>query len=407
MKTLYVCYFGLQEPLVQTQVLPYLRELSRDVAEVNLVTFEPKDSLTQQEAQKLRLSVRAEGIEWFSLPYHKRPSLLGTAYDIIAGAWFLVRFGRRKRIDVVHARSHVPMAMALLAQHLGASYRLIFDIRGLMAEEYGDAGIWAENSLPFRAVKRVERAGILRADQVVVLTQRFRNWLVANELKPMEQIEVIPCCVDLSRLENGNHENGRSHADRFEVIYAGSVTGLYLLEEMGRFFLEVQKRRPHAFLRVLTFSSPTDAGQVLRGIGLTPEDFWIGTVSPAEVPDYLRRAHLGLSFRKRSFSQIAASPTKIPEYLAAGLPVVCTDGVGDTEFLEQKGVGVVVRDLNQQSYSEAVERILLLLENPVVRECCIRTARAHFDLETVGAVGYANVYRRISETLASAQRSSA
>jgi len=29
MRTLYLCYFGLREPLVQTQVLPYLRQLSR------------------------------------------------------------------------------------------------------------------------------------------------------------------------------------------------------------------------------------------------------------------------------------------------------------------------------------------------------------------------------------------
>ena len=28
LRTLYVCYFGLREPLVQTQVLPYLRELA-------------------------------------------------------------------------------------------------------------------------------------------------------------------------------------------------------------------------------------------------------------------------------------------------------------------------------------------------------------------------------------------
>jgi len=28
-KTLYICYFGLREPLVQTQVLPYLREIGK------------------------------------------------------------------------------------------------------------------------------------------------------------------------------------------------------------------------------------------------------------------------------------------------------------------------------------------------------------------------------------------
>ena len=41
MKTLYLCYLGLREPLVQSQVLPYLREIRRGGVAVRLVTFEP------------------------------------------------------------------------------------------------------------------------------------------------------------------------------------------------------------------------------------------------------------------------------------------------------------------------------------------------------------------------------
>jgi len=40
-KTLYICYFGLREPLVQTQVLLYLREIMKDGVKVFLLTFEP------------------------------------------------------------------------------------------------------------------------------------------------------------------------------------------------------------------------------------------------------------------------------------------------------------------------------------------------------------------------------
>ena len=38
-RTLYLCYFGLREPLVQTQVLPYLRELVAGGVRVSLLTF--------------------------------------------------------------------------------------------------------------------------------------------------------------------------------------------------------------------------------------------------------------------------------------------------------------------------------------------------------------------------------
>ena len=42
LRALYICYFGLREPLVQTQVLPYLCELAGGGVEMSLLTFEPE-----------------------------------------------------------------------------------------------------------------------------------------------------------------------------------------------------------------------------------------------------------------------------------------------------------------------------------------------------------------------------
>jgi glycosyltransferase involved in cell wall biosynthesis len=400
MRTLYICYFGLREPLVQTQVLPYLRQLSGAGREVSLLTFEPdlKHAWSGEEIEEWRARLEADGIRWLRLPYHKRPSVPATLYDIAAGARLAARLVRREGVDVLHARAHVPMAMALLAQQW-TGCRLVFDIRGLMAEEYLDAGIWTEGSAPFRAVKRVERAGIRRADQLVVLTKRLRDWLVERGLKESQRIEVIPCCVDFSRFDEDQVKDAPPGAGRFEVVYAGSVTGLYMLEEMGRFFLALQAQRPGALLRILTTSSPDDAASVLRRSGLDDQDFWIGAVPPAEVPLYLRRAQLGISFRRRTFSQIAASPTKIPEYLAAGLPVVCNAGIGDMDdLLSSERVGVLVESFDEKSYQETSRRVLALSAEPGIRTRCAEVARRRFDLAKVGGRGYLNVYRRIEES---------
>lgn len=404
--TLYLCYFGLREPLVQTQVLPYLRQLAAAGIKVSLLTFEPKrrgegrdDELARAEKQ-----LAAEGIRWFHLTYHKRPSLPATLYDVLAGARFAARMIRREGVNVLHARSHVPMAMALMAQRM-ASCKLIFDIRGLMAEEYVDGGVWAENSQPFRAVKWVERAGLRRADEVVVLTNKMRDWLVERKLKNAAQIEVIPCCVDFARFE-GNVTNSSQTsveensaalaAERFEIVYAGSLAGLYLVEEMGRFFMAVKAQRPDAYLRILSVSSPERGAAELVRVGLDTEDFQIKAVSPAEVPAYLHRARLGISFRKATFAQIASSPTKIPEYLAAGLPVVCNARIGDMdELVTRERVGVVLRDFDEQAYATAAEQALALAEDGEVRARALRVAHKYFDLKTVGGRGYVNVYRRL------------
>ncbi len=395
-RTLYVCYFGLREPLVQTQVLPYLREIAATGVEVYLLTFEPQlrrewdtKALSDQQARLARA-----GIKWSALAYHKRPSLPATLYDIAAGAWTIARLVRRHRLDVVHARAHVPMAMALLAARV-TGCRLVFDIRGLMAEEYADAGVWAEKSLKFRATKMLERAGIRKADQVVVLTHAMREWLRESRLTSAENIEVIPCCVDFARYAETDVEAG-VEPDNFEVVYAGSVTCLYLLEEMAEFFSTLQQREPRAFLRILTRSPRDEATARLRRAGLSPENFWVGVVSPSEVPHYLWRARLGLSFRKSTFSQLAASPTKIPEYLAAGLPVVSNARIGDMDdLLKSERVGVVVNNFSREEFERAAERALQLAAESGVRERCLEVARRCFDVKTIGANGYANVYRRL------------
>jgi glycosyltransferase involved in cell wall biosynthesis len=414
LKTLYICYFGLREPLVQTQVLPYLRELARGGVVVSLLTFEPdmRGAWDERATNDARASLEAEGIDWVALPYHKSPSAPATLYDILAGAWKAARLVRGRGIDVLHARAHVPMAMALLARWL-APCRTIFDVRGLMAEEYADAGVWREGSKVYRGVKWLERAGLRRADQVVVLTERMRAWLSESGLARAEKVTVIPCCVGLSRFENDGAKSDESVAERnvideggaernesFEVVYAGAATGLYLLEEMARFFLAVRELRPRAFFRVLTRSDAGHVSEVLKRAGLSEEEFRVGAVEPSEVPIYLKRARLGLSFRKASFSQIAASPTKIPEYLAAGLPAVSNEGIGDTdELLERERVGVVVRGFTREDYALAAARAVSLAEDLRTRARCVEAARRHFDLVTVGGARYLSVYRRIASEL--------
>lgn len=430
LKTLYLCYFGLREPLVQTQVLPYLRELRRGGVEVHLLTFEPnrRESWPAEDERAWRERLANDGIRWHALAYHKSPSVVVTPYDVVHGAWTAARLARAHNIDVLHARGHLPMAMALLARRFYGRVRLLFDIRGLLAEEYEEAGVWKKDSPQYRAIQAVERAGLRRSAQLIVLTRRLRDLLVERGLARAEQIEVVPCCVDFARFEATRDADGARVVDgtdggrafdemdapnrvsvagddavRFEVVTAGSVTGLYLLEEMGRFFLALKRHRPDAFLRILTTSSAGDATATLERVGLARADFWVGAARPAEVPAFLRRARLGLSFRKATFSQIAASPTKIPEYLAAGLPAVCNAGIGDTDdILTRERVGVIVRDFDEATLDEAARAALALASEPGIGERAVETAYRYFDLARVGGVGYRNAYRRLAEQCADA-----
>jgi len=389
--SLYICYFGLREPLVQTQVVPYLREIAAQGFRPHLLTFDPAGTLSRPDRERERRALSESGIEWHSLTYHKRFSALATAYDIMRGAVFIRGLVRRRRIALLHARAHIPLAMALMTGRSG-DVPLIFDIRGLMAEEYVDAGIWRERSIPFRVIKWIERVGLRRAGEIVVLTEKFKNYLVDNRLRDPASVTVIPCCVDPSRANGAVVEKSES----FELIYAGSVTGLYMLKEMGQLFMVLKEKRSDAFFRILTAGDPEYVRRVFSEIGLPEDSFSVQKSPPGEVFKWIARSRAAISFRKPTFSQIAASPTKIGEYLACGVPVIVNSGIGDTDDqLREDGTGVAVDRFGSEEYERAAGDILELVDKEGIEETCGRAAKQRFDLRDVGGARYAALYRKL------------
>jgi glycosyltransferase involved in cell wall biosynthesis len=405
MRTLYLCYFGLRECLVQTQVLPYLRALQKDGVAVFLLTFEP-DPLRHGpagEAERWSARLAEEGIHWRALPYHKRPSLPATVFDIAVGGCVAARMARRHRIDVFHARAHVAAAMGLVARSLCGG-RLLFDIRGFVPDEYVDAGAWSKNSLSYRLLKRAERGLLAAADGFVVLTEAAREILFpgcSDTDAAGRPIEVIPCCVDAVRFRSDLRAREQLRHDlgfegRRVLIYVGALGGWYLTEEIAAFLAAAREQDPSTFCVVLTQSEPELLQSLLRQAGVPEGECMIRRAAPEEVPAYLRAADLGFSFIKPCYSKLSSSPTKIPEYLASGLPVICNAGIGDTDrVIERDGVGVIVREWDRDAYLAALDEADRLRKDPDVAARCRESAHRRFDLETVGGARYRRLYRRL------------
>ncbi len=403
MHTLYLCYFGLREPLVQTQVLPYLRQIRQGGVAVSLLTFEPRcrRMWTPDEVIDWRTRLHADGIRWFSLPYHKRPSLPATLYDIVMGARAASRLVRRDHIDVLHARGHTAAAMGVLTKrHSGG--RLLFDIRGFMPEEYADSGLWPPGGRLYRGAKKIERQLFAAADGFVVLTEKARGILfpgcrAADGVG--RPLEVIPCCVDLQRFRTAalpskqvmRQELGLT--GRRVLVYVGSLGGWYLTDDMAALLAVAHRQDGLTFSMILTQSPARLITEPLRKFGVAPRDYLVRQVAPNEIPRYLHAADLALSFIKPCDSKMASSPTKIAEYLASGLPVLTNTGVGDLDaILTTHGAGVLVRDFGQAAYRQALLAAQKLLQEAGVQDRCRALAQRHFDLETVGGLRYRRLY---------------
>jgi glycosyltransferase involved in cell wall biosynthesis len=403
-RTLYLCYFGVEQPLVQTQVLPYLRELRKGGVEPYLLTFEPAwGKWTPAAKEEWRRKLAADGIEWSALPYHKRPTAPATLFDIAAGAWTAARLVRRHRIHVLHARAHVPAAMGALAKRLTGA-RWLFDLRGLVPDEYVDAGLWQEGGRLHRLAKTAERRLLKDADGIVVLTQRVREELfpARNGVEPARPLEVIPCCADLTRFIDAREterEQVRGElglADRKVLVYLGALGGYYLTDELAEFLAAAHRQDPRTFAMVLTQSDSRAIEAALDRLGMGGSDRLVRKVPAGEVPRYLAAADAALAFYKPSYSKIATSPTKLAEYLASGLPVVFNSGIGDVDaVVAEDRVGVILREFSPEAYVRALRDLEALTGDPDVRRRCQESARRRFDLESTGGEAYRRLYSRL------------
>jgi glycosyltransferase involved in cell wall biosynthesis len=401
-RALYLCYFGLREPLVQTQVLPYLRELAAAGFGMSLLTFEPQMKLRwdSHSIDEWRRRLRADGIEWHMLPYHSRPSIPAKAYDILAGAWRAAAIARREKIALFHGRSHAATAMGAIAKWLTGG-RLIFDIRGFLAEEYADSGNWRGGGLLFRLTKAAERWLYRVSDGFVVVTERAKESLALEG-----PVEVIPCCVDLARFARGadvscalRELSGRDVrsplglTDRLVFVYAGALGGYYLIEEMAGLLDEARKRDPRTYALVLTQSSPSAMIDALNRRGFTSGDYRVMQAAPDEIPKYLSEADVALLLVRPSDARRSMSPTKFAEYLAAGLPVIATAGTGDLDTHIAEGrTGVLLRSLDSVAFREALRAIEELRRDPELAARCRAEAAARYDLHDVGGARYRRLY---------------
>ncbi len=395
MKVLYLSYDGMLEPLGQSQVLAYQERLAAN-ASLHLLSFEkPEDS----ENQKLRASVeqriKAAGIHWHPRRYHKRPSALATAYDIlvgiVTGLWLILRHG----IRIVHARSYVSAVIALVLKHL-TGVRFIFDMRGFWADERVDGGLWPRDGRMFRVAKWFERRFLLAADHVVSLTHAaVREMEKFPYLKDaMPPVTVIPTCADLSRFRI----QAKPESDHgFVLGYVGSAGTWYQFDAVVACFNALLKQRPQARFLIINRNEHDYIKELLAAGGVPLDKVEIRAASHAEVPMQMARMDAGVFFYKPSFSRTACAPTKLGEFLGCGIPCLANHGVGDmAEILEGEQVGVALHQFDEFLMDGAVDKLLQLTQAPGINAHCRYIALQYFSLED-GVGSYKNIYEKLSD----------
>ena len=386
---LYIASASISDPLIVSQVVRYLEQMQHSLRSCHLITFERDDAIDFAKASE---ELFAAGIRWYPIKAWKRLRSIGFWFDRSSALACARRIVAREAVDIVHCRSF--LAGTLGRKFRSDSVRFLYDMRGLWSLEKREKGT-IRNPWLFKVAHGLEQKLFRDADHIVSLTYAGKRHLV--EAGVSVPIDVIPTCVDLERFKR-QHEDVEgsgsvaSSAKSLNVVSAGTLGVGYLAGEMFRFAAMLKSTWPDASFRILTGSNREKVVSAAENAGLSARCLNIAKVAPEAVSRELSVADVGLCFVKPTAAKVASCPTKLGEYLACGLPVVATDGVGDvSDILQDNRVGVVVRHDDESSWQTAVEQLAKLLQDPELGQRCRRVAEQDFGLAD-GADNYLRIY---------------
>jgi glycosyltransferase involved in cell wall biosynthesis len=390
--TLYVTRNGLLEPLGQSQVLAYLRGLSKRY-QITLISYE-KDGDRSDPARFAAMRAECDrlGIRWLPQRFLHRPRVLAPAMSMLRMVWLVWREVRRGRTHLIHARSYIPAAVAMTVSRL-TGVPFIFDMRALWPEELITAGRLRRGSPLHLAIVAAEQACLRRAAGVVSLTHAAVDHLgqIYPDAMAGQRVAVIPTCADLDR-----YVPGRQPPERRVIGCLGTVlSGWFRLDWLASFLAVVARRDKDVVFEVTTRDDPTRVRAALESDERLGDRLRIAPSAPEDVQKVLQGQTASVMFFTDGLSKLGSSPTRMAEILGCGLPVVANEGVGDVaRIIREYRVGVLAQGREHEAMATAWEELKTLLDDPDLPFRCRRAAEEVFSLES-GVAAYTGLYKHV------------
>jgi len=377
----------MTDPLGQSQVLPYIIDLTKENYNFHLVSFEKPDRFKKNKSLIEKICLE-NNIQWYPLRYNKNPPFLSTIFDLYKMKKLAKKLHFKHGFSLVHCRSYISSLVGLRFKRI-YGIPFLFDMRGFWADERVDGGLWNLKNpfykLVFYYFKQNEKQFLLESNHIISLTHNGKkNILKIPSFTHLESnISVIPCCTDLNLFKPV-----KRNSNSFIIGYLGSLGTWYLLKEMLVFFKKIKEKIPNSKFHFLTKDNPDIIFNHCDNLGIDRKNIFIEESDRNDIPFKTRNWNFSLCFIKPSFSKIFSSPTKQGELMAMGIPIICNSGVGDVDNIVKKYDSGTIFDMGKKLNIES------LLNNVFDENKIVRGAKDYFSLEK-GVESYLEIYAKI------------
>lgn len=245
-----------------------------------------------------------------------------------------------------------PFAACLALRMPRRFTHIIYDGRGAVHAEWVEYKLSADEAL-VQSLGDMERTAVLHSDRQLAVSQALiTHWQREFQWKG-ETASVIPCTLnsgyDHRLMSWGERKAARAAAGISEhdilLVYSGGDAGWQSQTLLESALTEWMRENQN--VKVMLLSRMNELAARLQS--QFPARVLCEWHSPQEA---FRRSQLGdvaLLLREETLTNVVASPSKMGEYLSAGLPVAISPGVGDfTTFVRRMQCGWVHPDERPQ-----------------------------------------------------------
>jgi glycosyltransferase involved in cell wall biosynthesis len=204
------------------------------------------------------------------------------------------------------------------------------------------------------------------AHHVFVQSDRMKQDMVSLGASA-ERTTPVPMGVDLEvmRVEEIPPIDDPRLSERRVLVYLGTLDPARRIEVLFDMLSLVRQDIPDALLVLVGDTSDDHHRRWLKGqaevAGVAEHIVWTGWLPMFEGWRYVRGADVALSPIPRGFLLDRSSPTKVPEYLALRVPVVCNDNPDQAAMVTRSNCGICVT-YTAREFADAVLNLLALDE---------------------------------------------
>ena len=289
----------------------------------------------------------------------------------------------------MHARSLFPAILSYLLKIFNyKTLMVIYDNRGVYIDEMIEVDRWKKNGLKEKFLRQVENLLERYCDRIVVVSNHFKTHILS---KHKNNISSKISVISNRTLIDMNINLTQKHSNKIILVYSGSYAVWQNSSELKKLFIQALNIFDDVIFKIISYEQDkfqslfSAESELLQRINIV-------SVEPIKVKEELSKCNCGILLRENNLINNVSSPLKFAEYLAAGLPVLLSEGVGDTESIIKKyDVGIIIKNNN---YITALKDLREILNDKDVYRRCLRVADKEFNIN-ISFKQYQEIYDKL------------